>query len=387
VENIQLSHQATTIDPPSLREITFQINAVNGINLGQGVCQLPVPPLVLDSAKKALENGVNRYTNPRGLNSIRSAVAKKLAKHNNIAANPDTEILITNGSTGGFEGICAALLCPGDEVVSFSPFYPYHHNTLNRFQAKVNYVELSGSEFEFSDEDLEKAFSSKTKFVLVNTPGNPTGKVFSKEELSKVARLCEKYDCLVVTDEIYEYMAFDGRTHLSPASLPELSDRCITIGGYSKTFAITGWRIGFIVLPEKLASVVTSLLDSIYICAPAPLQQAVADGIDQLGENFYKDLNRQYEHKRDMFCEALPKSGLKPVKPQGSYYLVADYGDAFGDIPSPKFVDNMIQKVRVAAVPATDFVTDASGQNWVRFCLSVEDAILEQALEQLKGLA
>ncbi|MCB0345021.1 MAG: pyridoxal phosphate-dependent aminotransferase [Bdellovibrionales bacterium] len=382
-----LSSQAKALTPPSLREITLRVEAVSGINLGQGVCQLPTPPFVCEAAKQAVAEGINRYTNPRGLPSLRYALAEKLKHYNSIDADPETQILVSSGTTGAFEAVCAMLLDPGDEVVNFSPYYPYHQNALRRYGADVKLVHLSGPDYLIDPEALNNACSERTKFILINTPANPTGKVFSKEELELIAQTAERCNALIVTDEIYEYMVFGGRKHISPASLPQLADRTITIGGYSKTFAITGWRIGYLVLPPELATKAASLLDSIYVCAPAPLQEAVARGVVEFDDGFYEELCAEYRHKRDLFCEGLVSVGLKPLIPQGSYYVVADFADKFRQYDSKSFVDMMIERARVGAVPSTDFVENSRQEQWVRFCVSVADSILEQAVENLQALS
>lgn len=381
-----LSLQAEAIEPPSLREITLRVQAVGGINLGQGVCQLPIPEILVDAVNDAVKNGVNRYTNPRGLESLRRAIAGKLKRDNKIEVDPEKEVLVTCGSTGAFEGVCATLINPGDRVVSFAPFYPYHHNTLKRFQAEITYVDLKTPHWEFSFTELEQAFSKEVKFVLINTPANPTGKVFSREELEFIGKLCHRFDTLAVTDEIYEYMVFDGKTHISPGSLDSLRDRTITIGGYSKTFAITGWRIGFLALPQRIAEKMVALLDSIYICAPAPLQEAVATAITKLSPDFYQDLSRAYLKKRDYFAAALAEVGFHPYLPVGAYYMMADYRERFPDLSSDNFVRLMIERARVGAVPARDFVVDSSQAGWVRFCFAVPDEVLEKTREQLQLL-
>ena len=210
--------------------------------------------------------------------------------------------------------------------------------------------------------------------------------MFSKVELESIAALCQRNNCLAVTDEIYEYMTYDGAQHISPGSIPELRDRTITIGGYSKTFSITGWRIGYMVVPEALSDVFTSLLDSIFVCAPAPLQEACARAITNLDDTFYRDLCRKYEKKRNFFVEALCDSGFEPISPRGSYYILADYSGIRADLPSGKFVNWMIDRAKVGAVPATDFVDEAEEAKWVRFCYAVEDDVLKRAAEQLKIL-
>lgn len=358
---------------------------VNGVNLGQGVCNLPVPAYVLEQAAAAAAEGINRYTNPRGLVSLRHAVANKLALFNKLEADPETEILITCGATGAFEAVCASLLNPGDEVVILEPSYPYHVTALKRYQAKINFVTLSAPNWDVDWDAVKAAITPKTKFILINTPGNPTGKIFTREELETLAGIMDGTNCMVVTDEIYEYMTFDGASHLSPATVPGLAGRTITIGGFSKTFSITGWRIGYMVAPKELAVHLTSVLDAIYVCPPAPLQEAVARSINHFGENFYHELNAKYEAKRNMFAENLFKLGFSPLTPNGAYYMICSYENHFPGMHSTEFVSKMIANTGVGAVPATDFVRDHENARWVRFCLANEDEVLEDAINRLSN--
>jgi len=379
-----LSIQVKGFTLPALRQVTVAVQKVNGVNLSQGTCQLPVPPLVAQAACDAVNEGINRYTNPKGLDSLRNALSQKLKKYNNIPhSDPEKNIIITCGATGAFEGVCATLLNPGDEVVLFEPYYPYHMQTLKRHGAKIHVVTLTAPTWELDTEALKKVISDKTKFILINTPLNPTGKVFSKEELLQIRDLTASYGTLLVTDEIYEYMVFDGRKHVSAASLPGLEDRVITMGGYSKTFAITGWRIGYLVAPESLTSSIAQITDAIYVCPPAPLQEAVARGINAFDDTFYVDLSKKYQSKRDRFSKSLEKIGIKPLPIQGAYYLVASFADIDPKSSSTEFVYKMIEKVGVGAVPSNDFVRDPSQARWIRFCFSVEDSVLDQAIERL----
>lgn len=388
------SKQTSAFQSPALRQITLEVQKVNGINLGQGVCNLPTPEKVLAYATKAAQNGINRYTNPRGLDSLRIALAGKLQRHNNITANPETEILVTCGATGAFEAVCGTLLDPGDEVIVFEPSYPYHIQALKRYQASIKVVPLPAPHWEVDFELLRAHITPKTKFVLLNTPGNPTGKVWTREELINLAAILEPTNTLLVTDEIYEYMVFDGASHLSPASLPELAPRTITMGGYSKTFSITGWRIGYLVAPAPVASLMTAFLDAVYVCPPAPLQQAVADGVGEFPDDFYNNLRDKYQAKRDAFIAGLTGTGFQPFTPAGAYYLLADYSALIPSLPnqSPSnnpgmdFVMHLIHSTGVGAVPASDFVGNPAQTPWIRFCLASEDAILTQALQNLRSL-
>lgn len=380
------SRQAEAFQSPALRQITIEVEKVKGINLGQGVCQLPVPEFIIDQVTAATRAGINRYTNPRGLLSLRQAIAKKLAHFNDIAGlDPETEVLVTCGVTGAFEGVCSALLNPGDEVVVFEPSYPYHIQALKRYGVVIKYVALSGTDWSFDSAELRQAITEKTKFVLVNTPGNPTGKVFSAQELELIGQCLQPHNGLIVSDEIYEYMAFGGR-HVSPASLPTLRGRVITMGGYSKTFSITGWRIGYCVAPAEIANVITSSIDAIYACAPAPLQEAVAQGIEHFDDDFYEQLRLKYLAKRNLFVEGLRSIGMSPQVPAGAYYLISSYEAIAPGIESTDFAREMIVKTGVGSVPSSDFVRDPSQSPWVRFCLALEDDILEQALERMRKL-
>lgn len=383
---LPFSVQAGSIEPPSLRGITLRVAAVGGVNLGQGVCQLPVPPEVLEAAQRAMVNGVNRYTNPYGLPSLRQAIVKKLQDHNGVEIDPETEIAITCGGTGAFEGVCATLLNPGDSVVMFSPFYPYFHNALLRHQANIKYVHMAPPDWSFAWDEFERMLTPDVKFLYLNTPSNPTGRMFSYDELERIGRICMERGILVLTDEIYQYMTYDGNDHVSLASLPGMKDNVLMIGGYSKTFAITGWRIGYLVAPRPIMDKAIRLIDNMYVCAPAPLQQGVADAIDALPESFYMNLKRTYSHKRQIIGKALEQLGLKVIYPQGSYYVIADFSEQFPEMTSMQFVNRMIDQTRVGAVPADDFVLDPENHHWVRVCFALPDEDLERAAGMLQGL-
>lgn len=383
-----ISPLSKALQPPALRQITLEVQKINGVNLGQGTCQLPPPPYIVEQAHQASLDGINRYTPPRGLQSLREAVAKKLEAFNGIHADPETEILITCGATGAFEAVCAVLLNPGDEVVTFEPTYPYHVQGVQRHRGKLNYVSLhlQGDRWTFDPDELRRAITPNTKFLILNTPANPTGKVFAREELETVAQILEGTETMLVTDEIYEYMVFDGREHISPATLPSLKARTITIGGYSKTFSITGWRIGYCVAPAALATPMAQVLDRIYVCAPAPLQEGVARGVQKFDPSFYQELNAKYERKRNFFVEGLREIGLTPLPPEGAYYMIVRFDELFPGMSSWDFARKLVETCGVGTVPAQDFMRDPSASPWVRFCLAVEDDVLEEALNRMQAL-
>ncbi|HKN85768.1 MAG TPA: aminotransferase class I/II-fold pyridoxal phosphate-dependent enzyme, partial [Nitrospiraceae bacterium] len=295
-----------------IRAMTAACVRVGGINMAQGVCDTPSPDIVIRAAQRAMESGLNTYTRFDGLAELRQAVAVKLAGYNHLIADPDTEITVSAGATGSFHCACLALLNPGDEVLLFEPAYAYHVSAILAVEAVPRVVPLRAPDWDFLSKDLEQAVTSRTKAIVVNTPGNPSGKVFTRMEVERIAELAERHDLFVFTDEIYEYFLFDGREHVSLASLPGMAERTITIGGYSKTFSITGWRIGYSVAQARWTQLIGAMNDLLYVCAPTPLQYGVGIGIRDLGQSFYTDLIRDYQAKRDRFCKALSGAGLPP---------------------------------------------------------------------------
>ncbi|RMG43512.1 MAG: pyridoxal phosphate-dependent aminotransferase [Candidatus Dadabacteria bacterium] len=376
--------------PPALREVSLRVAEVDGINLGQGICEMPVPEVVQQAAVEAIKKGLNRYCPAQGIAGLREAIAQKLRAFNGIKVHTD-DVLITPGSTGAFEALAQAFLEAGDEVISFKPFYPYHHNTLVHSKAEIKYVSLKPPEWNFNFEELQAAFSDRTKFVLINTPNNPTGKVYSRNELLFIGECCRKAGAFIVSDEVYEYMTYDGHNHISPASLPELADITITVGSYSKTFAITGWRIGYLTAPQKVLPYLRTVSDRAFVCAPTPFQHAVATGIIGLGDEYYCKLNADLLRKREILASGLKDAGFKFIEPQGAYYIFADSSDAFPGMSSEDAVLKMIETAHVGAVPASDFLGlevkgDPEKSRFMRFCFAVPDEKLERAGELLSNI-
>jgi len=382
---LDISQRSKRIVQSEIRSMHIECEKVKGINLSQGVCDTEVPLPVRRGAQKAVEDGINSYTRYDGLAELRKAIAKKMREFNGIEADPDGEIIVSGGSTGAFYCACLALLNPGDEVILFEPYYGYHVNTLLAAEAVPSYVRLHPPDWTFSARDLEAAVTPKTKGIVVNTPANPSGKVFSREELGWIRDIAVRHDLFVFTDEIYEYFLYDGRTHVSPGSLPGMADRTITISGYSKTFSITGWRIGYSVSRAKWAQMIGYLNDLVYVCAPAPLQMGVAHGILELGPDYYRDLCAQYARKRDRICAALTNAGLKPCVPQGSYYVLADVAHLPGKSSKDKAMF-ILTKARVAGVPDDAFFHADPPSPFVRFCFAKEDDELDEACRRLEKL-
>jgi aminotransferase len=369
-----------------IRAMTAACARVKGINMAQGVCDTPAPDNVIQAAQYAMEHGLNTYTRFDGLAELRQALSIKLAAYNHIIADPDTEITVSAGATGSFHCACLALLNPGDEVILFEPAYAYHINAILAVEAVPRIVAMHPPEWAFSLTDIERTVMSRTKAIVVNTPGNPSGKIFTRMELENIAELADRHDLFVLTDEIYEYFLFDGREHVSVASLSGMAERTITIGGYSKTFSITGWRIGYSVAHARWAQLIGAMNDLLYVCAPAPLQYGVAIGIRELDQSFYTGLARDYQAKRNRFCEALSKAGLPPSVPQGAYYVLADVSRLPGETGKARAM-YLLDKTGVAGVPGEAFFTGAEGHRFIRFCFAKTDADLDAACRRIEELA
>lgn len=368
-----------------IRAMTAACARVKGLNMAQGVCDTPAPDNVIQAAQYAMEHGLNTYTRFDGLAELRQALSIKLADYNHIIADPDTEITVSAGATGSFHCACLALLNPGDEVILFEPAYAYHINAILAVEAVPRIVAMRPPEWAFSLTDVEQAVTSRTKAIVINTPGNPSGKIFTRMELERIAELAVRHDLFVLTDEIYEYFLFDDRQHVSVASLSGMAERTITIGGYSKTFSITGWRIGYSVAHARWAQLIGAMNDLLYVCAPAPLQYGVAIGIRELDQSFYAGLARDYQAKRDRFCRALSNAGLPPCVPQGAYYVLADVSRLPGETGKARAM-HLLDKTGVAGVAGEAFFTRAEGHRFIRFCLAKTDADLDAACRRIEQL-
>ena len=380
-----INRRMATLAHSEIRAMTQACVQAKGLNMAQGVCDTPVPSVVIRAAAEAMEQGKNIYSRFDGLFELRQAVAKKLAQYNGIAADPETDITISAGATGAFHCACLALLSPGDEVILFEPYYQYHISALLAVEAVPVMVKLRAPDWIFSSADVERAITPRTKAIIVNSPGNPSGKIFSRQELETIAAVALQHDLFLFTDEIYEYFLYDDRTHVSLASLPGMADRTITIGGYSKTFSITGWRIGYSVAAARWAQAIGAMNDLLYVCAPTPLQAAVAVGIQELPDIFYRDLARDYQRKRDRFCQALTQAGLTPSIPQGAYYVLADTSRLPGATGKERAMF-LLKTIGLAGVPGEAFFSGPEGSRFIRFSYAKIDADIDDACSRIGRL-
>jgi aminotransferase len=382
---LSISKRATRIAQAEIRAMTIECEKVGGINLAQGVCDTAVPPVVRKGAQYAIDAGINSYTRFNGLTELRLAIARKLRTYNHIDADPETEITVSAGTTGSFYCACLALLNPGDEVIVFEPYYGYHVNTLWAAEAIPVYVTMRTPDWTFTPEDLEKVVTPRTRAILINTPANPSGKVFSRTELEWVAEFADRHDVFVFTDEIYEYIVYEGRKHISPGSLSSMKERTITISGYSKTFSVTGWRIGYSVAAPRWARMIGYLNDLIYVCAPAPLQYGVAQGIEELTREYYERSLAEYTAKRELLCSALCAAGLRPYIPEGAYYVLANVSTLPGQNSKEKAM-YLLHETGVATVPGEAFYHGTEGDNLLRLCFAKTEGELKDACERLMRL-
>lgn len=382
---LSISKRSDKIVQSEIRNMSLECDRVGGINLSQGICDLELPEPVRIGACEAIKNGVNHYTRYDGLPELRNAIARKLAAFNHLVINPKKNIIVSGGSTGALYSACLAILNPGDEVILFEPFYGYHVNTLLAVDAVPVYVRLNPPDWNFKINDLEAVVTPRTKGIMINTPSNPCGKVFTTQEIDTLADFATRHDIFIFTDEIYEYFVYDGREHISPASFPSIADRTIMISGYSKTFSITGWRLGYAVCDEKWAQMIGYINDLVYVCGAAPLQMGVAKGIMELPPEYYKGLCKTYFLKREQLCSVLQQKSITPYVPQGAYYVLADVSSLPGKTSKERAM-YILNKVGVASVPGSAFYHDSTGENLVRFCFAKNSDVLQNACEQLMKL-
>jgi len=380
---LQLSKRHEWVMQSEIRNMSLECDKIGGINLSQGVCDTEVPVVVRRAAQVAMDKGINTYTRYDGLDELREAIALKQKRFTGMDVDPKTEIIVSAGATGALYCACLALLNPGDEVILFEPYYGYHLQTLSATEAVPVYVRTLPPDWSFTYEDLENARTSRTRGIMICSPSNPSGKVFSRQELEMVAAFAQKHDLFIFTDEIYEHFIYDGRKHIPPATIPGMSGRTITISGLSKTFSITGWRVGYCICDARWTQAIGFFSDLIYVCAPAPLQMGVAKGLASLGPGYYENLAREYLKKREMICGALSKAGLAPCVPQGAYYVLADISRLPGSSSKERAM-NLLRQSGVASVPGEAFYHDDAGESLTRFCFAKEDTVLEEACRRLE---
>ena len=378
-----LSTRIAGFQQSEIRNMTRECERVGGINLGQGLGDLPAPAAVQDGAIAAIRANRSQYALPEGISELREAIAAKLQRDNGITADPQTEIVVTSGTTGAFAAVLQALLNPGDGVLLFEPYYGYHLNTVLLSGNEPQFISLELPTFAFTEAALRAAIRPNTRAIVVCTPANPSGKVFSAAELQIIAKVAVAHGLLVITDEIYEYITYDGLPHVSPATVEGLRERTVSVMGFSKTFSITGWRVGYVLAPPALAQAINLVNDLLYVCAPTPLQYGVAQGLAESGPEYFAQLRAVYQHKRDIICAGLAQAGLTPLIPQGAYYVLAEIGHlGYADAKTAALA--LLGQTGVVGVPGTAFFHSAAGHSLIRFCYAKDDETLAEAARRLQ---
>lgn len=366
-----------------LRALTLKVNAFDdGINLGQGVCDLAMPEPLRTAAVRSLHEDRATYTNFAGIRELREQIIRRMEARYGLTYGMD-EIVVTVGSSMAYTSTLMTLVDPGDEVVLFEPFYPYHYTGALLAGAKVSSIPLSLGDDGIQWDKLEAALSDRTRLIVLNTPSNPLGKVWTEAELDRLASLLEGSPAYVVTDEIYEDLVYDGRTHVPPATRPGLYERTVTISGLSKAYSITGWRLGWLAAPKALSGAIGPVFDVLAVCASRPLQHAAAAALEELPESYYTDLRDGYLVRRKLLCDALRSGGFRVAEPEGSYYVMADYTDRWGADTDPEDACfRLLDEAHIAAIPATIFYADRPRPE-LRFQFAVENEILSEVARRL----
>ncbi len=367
-----------------IRGMTRLAREHQSINLAQGFPNFACPDLLKAAAIEAINGDINQYAITWGAQRLREALARKYVDWYDFSADPDREVTVTCGATEAMIATLLAVVNPGDEVIVFEPFYENYGPDTILSDAKPVFVPLEpGRPLDL--DRLAAAFGPRTRAIVVNTPGNPSGRVLTHAELESIRDLCVRHDCLAVTDEIYEHMVYEGE-HLLLASLPGMRERTITISGASKTFGVTGWRIGWVIAPEALTDAIRKVHDFLTVGAPAPLQDAIAVAIDRLDRRFYEQLAAEYRARRAVLFGALIDAGFHCTPPQGAYYILADFSD-LSDLPDTEFAVWLSREVGVTPVPGSSFFHNpVGGRSLVRFVFCKTDDILLEASRRLRGL-
>ena len=378
-----LSRKMNNFTDPVIRRMTRISNKYGAVNLSQGFPDFDPPKEIRDALKIAADRGPHQYAITWGAPNFREALAEKQSKFMGINIDPETQIAVTCGSTEAMMAAVMTVCNPGDKVIVFSPFYENYAADAILSGAKPIYVSLKPPEFSFDREELEKAFEQKPKALILCNPSNPTGKVFTLEELKYIAELAEKYDTFVITDEVYEHIVMDPCKHIYFASLPGMFDRTISCSSLSKTYSITGWRLGYVIANERIIDNVRKVHDFLTVGAAAPLQEAAVAGL-KLPDKYYIELKNLYTEKRTLFLKGLDEAGLKYYKPNGAYYVIVDVSE-FNVKNDLKFCEWLAKEVGVGAVPGSSFFKEDVNY-LIRLHFAKKDETLIKAIDRLKTL-
>jgi len=368
-----------------IREMTRLAEHHDAINLAQGFPDFPCPRELKDAAKEAIDADQNQYTFTWGLRGLREAIARRWQTQKSMAIDPEREVVVTCGATEAIATAIKALVNPGEEVIVFEPFYENYVPDVVLAGARPRFVRLHEPDFHIDSEELRRAFNYNTKAIILNTPHNPTGKVFSHAELQIIASLCLEWDVMAICDEVYEHLVYDGIKHISLATLPGMAELTITISSLSKTYGVTGWRVGWAIAQPELMDAIRKVHDYTTVAAPHPFQEA---GVTALGlaDTYYEQLVQGYARRRSLMLDGLTAAGFRPHVPQGSYYVMADIS-IFGYPTDAAFAEHVVRELGVACVPGSSFYEHGEhGRNRVRFCFAKRPETLALACQRLRRL-
>lgn len=386
IQRKKTSSKADSFTESVIREMTRVALQHEAINLSQGFPDFPCPPELKQAAYDAIAEDVNQYAITWGDRLLRQAIAEKVRWYLGLDIDPERQITVTCGSTEAMAATMLATVDAGDEVIIFEPYYENYGPDAILANATPRYVKLRPPDWTFDEAELRQAFNQHTKAIIINTPLNPLGKVFTRAELTLIADLCQKWDVLTFTDEIYEHILYDGVKHVALATLPGMENRTVTINGLSKTYSVTGWRVGYILASPELTGAIRKVHDFLTVGAPAPLQRAGVAAM-QLPTQYYDDLALLYAQKRELILQTLDDIGIPYFTPQGAYYVWADIS-RFGYPSDVEFTHHLIKEIGVAVVPGSSFFSEPqSGHSYIRFCFSKKPETLAAARERLFKLS
>lgn len=384
-EHTPVSRKAEQFTESVIREMTRLALRHDAVNLAQGFPDFPAPEEVKEAAVKAVEANINQYAITWGASEFRRAIAERFEKDSGLAVDPEQEITVCCGSTEAMMASLLAVVNPGEEVVVFEPFYENYGPDAIISGAVPRFVPLHPPDWAFDPEALASAFNQRTRALILNTPNNPTGKVFSRHELETIAEIVRPSNACVMTDEIYQHLVYDGYQHIAMATLPGMRERTITINSLSKTYSVTGWRVGYAIAPPHITHAIRKMHDFLTVGAAAPLQEAGITAL-RLSDDYYCKLRDDYLARRDRLLEALAGAGFKCFKPFGAYYIMTDIS-GFGFSNDLEFTRFLIEKIGIAAVPGSSFYNDrVIGSQQLRFTFCKKEATLDEAARRLKKL-
>jgi aspartate/methionine/tyrosine aminotransferase len=380
-----LSQKAECFTESVIREMTRLSQIHGAINLAQGMPDFEAPGEIKEAACRAIMADINQYAITWGAKVFRDAISAKAKDFMGLEIDPEQEITVTCGSTEAMIASLLAVVDPGDEVIIFEPYYENYGPDTILSGAIPRFIQLHPPDWGFDPEELEKAFNSKTRAIILNTPNNPTGKVFSRQELGVIADLCMKWNVLAITDEIYEHILYDGYSHTSIAALEGMRDRTITINALSKSYSVTGWRVGYVIASPRLTQGIRKVHDFLTVGAPAPLQEAGVRALS-LPKSYYLDLAAAYQRRRDLLLHSLHDAGFDCSTPRGAYYIMADFS-AISPMSDTEFTGYLVKDIGIAVVPGSSFFRESRrGSKYVRFCFCKRDSTLQLAGERLQSI-